>query len=157
MTFEQIGTIFTPHETRERMPIQSNGATGIKGEIIINPEYSPGLNDLIDFSHIILIYHFHKSEGFDLETKPFLDTQKRGVFATRAPRRPNAIGISVVKLLAIKENTLYIENVDILNETPLLDIKPYIPEFDNHQVERKGWIENKIKNLNNIKSDNRFM
>jgi len=157
MTFEQIGTIFTPYETREGMPIQSNGAKGIKGEIIINSEYSVGLNDLIDFSHIILIYHFHKSEGFDLETKPFLDTQKRGVFATRAPRRPNAIGISVVKLLAIKDNILYIENVDILNETPLLDIKPYIPEFDNHQVEKKGWIENKIKNLNNIKSDNRFM
>ncbi len=157
IAFEQIGTIFTSFKTREGMPIQSNGAKGMKGKIVINKELSIGLKDLNGFSHIILIYHFHKSEGFELETKPFLDNEKRGVFSTRAPKRPNPIGISVVKLLKIKDNILYIENVDILNETPLLDIKPYIPEFDNHKVEKTGWIENKIEKLYTIKSDNRFI
>lgn len=157
MTFEQIGTIFTSFKTREGMPIQPNGAKGMKGEIVINKELSIGLNDLIGFSHIILIYYFHKSEGFELETKPFLDNKKRGVFSTRAPKRPNSIGITVVKLLDIKTNTLFIENVDILDGTPLLDIKPYIPEFDNYKVEKKGWIENKTEKLSTIKSDNRFI
>lgn len=157
IAFDKIGTIYTEFKTREGMPIQSNGAKGIKGKIVLNNDLSLGLRDLIDFSHIILIYHFHKSENFELETKPFLDNQKRGVFSTRAPKRPNSIGISVVKLLAIENNTLFIENVDILNETPLLDIKPYIPEFDIHKVEKHGWIENKIENLNSVKSDKRFI
>ncbi len=157
ITFNQIGTIFTEFNTREGMPIQSNGAIGIKGRIELNPDLSLGLKDLMGFSHIILIYHFHKSKNFELETKPFLDTEKRGVFATRAPKRPNAIGISVVKLLAIKAHTVFIENVDILNGTPLLDIKPYISKFDMHKVEKQGWIENKIENLNTIKSDKRFI
>jgi len=153
----QIGTLVTPFKTRAGMPIQSNGAKGVKGQIILNENLQNGLNDLIGFSHIMLIYYFHKSVGFDLETKPFLDTEKRGVFATRAPKRPNSIGISVVKLIAIENNILYIENVDVLDGTPLLDIKPYIPEFDKHEVEKTGWIENKIVKLNSIKSDNRFV
>ena len=154
---QQIGTIFTSFKTREGMPIQPNGAIGMKGKIIINKELSNGLNDLIGFSHIILIYYFHKSKGFELKTKPFLDTKKRGVFSTRAPKRPNSIGISVVKLLEIKDNGLYVENIDILNETPLLDIKPYIPAFDNHKVERIGWIESKTEKTKTIKADNRFI
>lgn len=154
---EQIGTIFTSFKTREGMPIQPKGAKRIKGKIVINKKLSNGLNDLIGFSHIILIYYFHKSKGFELKIKPFLDTKKRGVFATRAPKRPNPIGISVVKLLDIKDNELFVENIDILNETPLLDIKPYIPEFDHHTVEKIGWIKNKTENLNAIKSDDRFI
>jgi len=156
ITFEEIGTVFTPFKSREGMPIQSKGAEGIKGKIELNKDLSTGLNDLNGFSHIILIYYFHKSKGFELETKPFLDNEKKGVFSTRAPKRPNSIGISVVRLLEIKGNSLYIENVDMLNETPLLDIKPYIPEFDNHKVEKTGWIKNKTEKLNTIKSDNRF-
>ena len=155
--FKQIGTIFTPFKTRERMPIQPNGSKGVKGKIVLNKEFALGLNDLIGFSHIHLIYHFHKSVGFDLETIPFLDTKKRGVFATRAPKRPNLIGISVVKLLKIEDNILSIENVDILNGTPLLDIKPYISKFDHYNVDKNGWIvENKDK-LDTIKSDKRFI
>lgn len=153
---KQIGTIFTPFETREDMPIQATGAKGVKGKIVLNEELVSGLDDLIGFSHIILIYYFHKSEGYELNVKPFLDTKKRGVFSTRAPKRPNSIGISVVKLLEIKNNTLYIENVDILNKTPLVDIKPYIPAFDNHDVQKSGWIENKTRNLDTTKSDDRF-
>lgn len=156
ITFEQIGTIYSPFKVRENMPIQSKGAKGIKGKIILNKEFELGLNDLSDFSHIILLYYFHKSNGFELETKPFLDNVKRGVFSTRAPKRPNGIGMSVVKLLNTDKNIINIENVDILDGTPLLDIKPYISEFDIHTVEKSGWTKNKIINLNSIKSDKRF-
>lgn len=154
--FEKIGTIYSPFKSKEGMPIQSNGAIGVKGKIELNLDLIEGLNDLSNFSHIILIYQFHKSNGFELMTKPFLDNKKRGVFATRAPKRPNAIGMSVVKLLEVKNNILLIDNIDVLNETPLIDIKPYIPEFDIHQVEKVGWTKNKIANLNTIKSDKRF-
>ncbi len=154
--FEPIGIIYTPFNSKEGMPIQANGALGIKGQIIMKDEFIPGLKDLEGFSHIILIYQFHKSEGFELQTIPFMDDEKRGVFATRAPKRPNSIGISVVRLLRIKKKIIHIENVDILNETPLIDIKPYISDFDIHETEKNGWIENKTKQLNKIKSDNRF-
>ncbi len=156
ITFEQIGIIYSPFKTKENMPIQSKGAKGIKGKIILKKEFTLGLNDLSDFSHIILLYYFHKSNGFELETKPFLDNVKRGVFSTRSPKRPNGIGISVVKILNIDKNIINIENVDILDGTPLLDIKPYISDFDIHIVEKSGWTKNKTLNLNSIKSDKRF-
>ena len=155
--FEQIGTIYTPFTTRDGMPIQSKGAKGVKGEVLIKEAFAKGLKDLDGFSHIILLYYFHKSKGYELETKPFLDDTKRGVFATRAPKRPNAIGMSVVKLLEINENTLLIEGVDILNETPLIDIKPYITDFDQHKIEKTGWIKDKTEKLSAIKSDKRFI
>ncbi|MGB4655463.1 MAG: tRNA (N6-threonylcarbamoyladenosine(37)-N6)-methyltransferase TrmO [Bacteroidales bacterium] len=156
IVLEPIGIIYTPFKTREGMPIQSIGAKGVKGRIELNEEFVPGLADLDGFSHIILIYYFHKSVGYELLTKPFLDNVQRGVFATRAPKRPNSIGLSVVRNLKIEKNIIYIENVDILDETPLLDIKPYIPDFDIHKTEKSGWIERKIEDLNKIKSDGRF-
>jgi len=156
ITLEPIGIIHTSFKTKEGMPIQPNGAKGIKGQIEIYEEFVPGLADLDGFSHIILIYHFHKSSGFELLTRPFLDNTLRGVFATRAPKRPNPIGLSVVRVLKIEKNIIYVENVDILDETPLLDIKPYIPDFDIHKTEKNGWIENKTDNLNGTKSDRRF-
>ena len=156
ITFEQIGTIYSPFKTRENMPIQSKGAKGVKGEVTVKEEFALGLNDLNEFSHIILLYYFHKSDGYELETKPFLDTVKRGVFSTRAPKRPNGIGISVVKLLKVEKNVLHIENVDVLDGTPLLDIKPYISAFDVHKVEKSGWTKNKMVDLGSIKSDKRF-
>jgi len=156
ITLEPIGIIYTPFKTKEGMPIQSNGAIGIKGQIIVKEEYIPGLSDLNGFSHIILIYYFHKSSGFELLVTPFLDDRKRGVFSTRAPKRPNSIGISVVRLLRIENNILHVENVDMLDETPLLDIKPYVPDFDIHKTEKNGWIENKTDKLNKTKSDKRF-
>ncbi|MBN1340016.1 MAG: tRNA (N6-threonylcarbamoyladenosine(37)-N6)-methyltransferase TrmO, partial [Bacteroidales bacterium] len=124
ITFEPIGIIETPFKTKEGMPIQSNGASGCKGRVVLQEKFKAGLADLDGFSHVILIYHFHKSTGFELQTSPFLDNEKRGVFSTRAPKRPNAIGISVVRLLDINENILSVENVDMLDGTPLLDIKP---------------------------------
>ena len=108
------------------------------------------------FSHIILIYHFHLSQGYSLNVIPFLDDQPRGVFATRAPRRPNSIGLSVVKLDAVEEDTLKIENVDIIDGTPLLDIKPYVPEFDAQTEIKTGWLAEVKKQAGQVKSDNRF-
>ena len=154
--YEPIGIINTPHRIKEGMPIQSIGAKGIKGTITIEPKLMEGLKDLDEFSHLYLIYHFHKSNNYALKIKPFLDDKFHGVFSTRAPQRPNSIGISVVKLISIKDNFLEIENVDILDGTPLLDIKPYIPDFDIHEVDKTGWIVNKIENINSIKSDSRF-
>lgn len=156
VTFEPIGIIKTPFKKLEGMPIQTKRAAGIKGEVHVDEKFVSGLDDLDGFSHIFLIYHFHKSAGYDLKTRPFLDKIKRGVFSTRAPRRPNPLGISVVKLLKIEKNVLYIENTDMLDGTPLLDIKPYISDFDLHETEKNGWITNKSGKHKDTKSDNRF-
>lgn len=151
-----IGFIKTPFVEREGMPIQPTGATGVKGEIEILDEFMEGLKDLEGFSHIILIYYFHKSEGFQLNVKPFIDDHLRGVFSTRAPKRPNPIGFSVVKLNRIEANRLFIENVDMLNGTPVLDIKPYIPDIDSPVADKIGWLEGISSNMRSKKSDSRF-
>ena len=156
ITFKPIGKIFTPFQKKEGMPIQPTGALGIEGKIELNPELIPALKDLDGFSHIILLYFFDKSIGFDLQTTPFLDTESRGLFATRAPKRPNGIGFSVVELLKIENNVLHIKNVDMLNQTPLLDIKPYIPEFDVFQTKSLGWLEDKKGRVKDKLSDSRF-
>ena len=141
------------------MPIQPVGARGVKGQIELNKEYVPGLKDLNGFSHIILIYHFHLSSGYSLEVKPFLDTVKRGIFATRAPKRPNPIGISVVRLDKIEGFTLYVTNVDVVDGTPLLDIKPYVPYLGEDKNEKisMGWFEDKYQEVRGKKSDKRFV
>lgn len=154
--FKPIGKIYTPFLKKEGMPIQPAGAIGVKGSIRLKKKYSKGLSDLDGFSHIYLIYHLHKSKGFDLKVIPFLDDKPHGVFATRAPRRPNSIGISVVRLLSIQDNVLEIENVDMLNGTPILDIKPYIPEFEIHEIDNKGWAKDVYEKVQNIKADKRF-
>lgn len=120
------------------------------------PEFARGLQDLDGFSHIILIYHFHLSKGYSLTVKPFLDDIPRGVFATRAPKRPNSIGMSVVRLVRVEGSTLYIEDVDIVDSTPLLDIKPYVPEFDFRKAERIGWLTGKAKKAAKTGADERF-
>ena len=154
---QPIGSIQSPFHDLADMPIQPSAAEGIKGSIILDPALEDGLLDLEGFSHLVLIYQFHKSKGFNLQTKPFLDNQKHGVFATRAPNRPNAIGFSVVKLLAVKGNILEIENVDILDGTPLLDIKPYVPDFDHPVSTQVGWLENKREKIKGKRSDDRFI
>jgi len=156
ISLQPIGTIFTPFKSKEGMPIQSRLAKGIKGRIELKEEFVPGLLDLDGFSHIFLVYYFHESNGFELQVKPFLDDEKHGVFATRAPKRPNAIGMSVVRLLRIDNNILEVENVDMLDGTPLLDIKPYVPQFDDHEVEKWGWVEDKENRMKDIQSDDRF-
>jgi tRNA-Thr(GGU) m(6)t(6)A37 methyltransferase TsaA len=138
------------------MPIQPVGARGISGTIELQAEYQDGLKDLEGFSHIILIYHFHLSEGYSLQAKPFLDDTPRGIFAVRAPRRPNPIGISVVRLERIEGPTLYICNVDVVDGTPLLDIKPCVPDFDCLEDVRIGWLSNRASRAADKRSDERF-
>ncbi len=156
MNFKPIGVIHSPFKKREGMPIQPAGAVDIAGTVDVFEEYHTGLKDLDGFSHIILLYLFHQSEGFNLEVVPFMDTRPRGLFATRAPRRPNPIGLSVVQLDKVENGVLYIRNVDILDGTPLLDIKPYVPEFDGHETARTGWIEKVGASARNKQSDKRF-
>ena len=151
-----IGIIHTPFTKPQGMPIQPKGAAGIRGTIELFDEYHAGLKDLDGFSHIILLYHFHRSHGFNLQVVPFMDSELRGLFATRAPKRPNPIGISVVQLDKIENGVLHIQNVDIMDGTPLLDIKPYVPEFDSPQNIRTGWLEQAKKTVSDRKSDDRF-
>ena len=152
--YQPIGVIHTPFKQRQGMPIQPSRGRGVRGIVEVASEFADGLADLEGFSHIVLIYHFHRSRGFDLRVTPFLDTEKRGLFATRAPRRPNAIGLSVVRLLGIEGNRIEVQDLDILDGTPLLDIKPYVPEFDHRTEVREGWLEG-VKDRN-INSDDRF-
>jgi len=156
ITYKPIGIIHSPFLETTGMPIQPSGAKGIKGTVELLPEYAEGLQDLEGFSHVILIFHLHLSTGFSLKVKPFLDDQLRGVFATRAPRRPNPIGLSVVRLKEIKGNILHIEDIDIVDGTPLLDIKPYVPEFDVQETVRTGWLSKKAGKASRKRSDGRF-
>ena len=153
-----IGVIHTPHPTREGAPIQPTGARGVRGQVMIDPDLRDGLDDLDGFSHIVLIYRLHLSRGYDLRVKPFLDTVKRGLFATRAPRRPNPIGISVVRLISIENNVLVVEDVDMVDGTPLLDIKPYMPDFDIPEGKTStGWYERSKGDPQRMKADGRFL
>jgi tRNA-Thr(GGU) m(6)t(6)A37 methyltransferase TsaA len=154
--FQPIGVIHTPFTVLESMPIQPAGGDGVQGTVDVFEEYRAGLKDLDGFSHIILLYHFHHSRGYRTHVVPFLDSQPRGVFATRAPRRPNPIGLSVVRLNRIEGGVVHIENVDILDGTPLIDIKPYVPEFDAQDDVRTGWLEHVRTTVSQRKSDDRF-
>lgn len=156
VVYAPIGIVRSPFKTAQGSPIQPVGAKGVRGEIDLREEFIAGVKDLEGFSHLILIYHFHHSKGFDLEVKPFLDNESRGVFATRAPKRPNPIGISVVKLVKVERGCLIIEDVDILDGTPLLDIKPYVPEFDSKENCEIGWLSGKIRDAGRSRADDRF-
>ena len=156
VVYVPIGIVRSPFKTAEGSPIQPVGAKGVRGQIDLREEFIAGVKDLEGFSHLILIYHFHLSKGFDLEVKPFLDDERRGVFATRAPKRPNSIGISVVKLVGIEGGCLTIEDVDVLDGTPLLDIKPYVPEFDSRENCKIGWFSGKIQDAEKSRADDRF-
>ena len=156
MELKPIGTIRSPFTERAGMPIQPTGARGVRGTVELEPQYAEGLRDLDGFSHVILIYHFDRSRGYDLTVTPFLDTQPRGLFATRAPRRPNPIGLSVVALERIEGTVLHIEGVDVLDGTPLLDLKPYVPAFDAPTGCRTGWLEEADADPRERRSDGRF-
>jgi tRNA-Thr(GGU) m(6)t(6)A37 methyltransferase TsaA len=154
--YQPIGIIHSPHKTTGGTPIQPTGAKGIAGRIEIFPEYIAGLADLAGFSHLFILYHFHLSKKFSLRVKPFLDDQERGLFATRAPSRPNPIGLSVVRLIGITESNLEIQDVDVVDGTPLLDIKPYVPEFDVRKADQFGWIEKNTRKIKDTVDDGRF-
>jgi tRNA-Thr(GGU) m(6)t(6)A37 methyltransferase TsaA len=156
IVYRSIGTIHSPFQDIEGMPVQPGGAEGVRGRIDILPEFIPALKDLEGFSHLILIYHLHRAGVYKALVVPFLDKQLHGLFSTRAPARPNPIGLSVVKLLSVDGNQIDIENVDILDGTPLLDIKPYAPDFDVPEGVRVGWLENSKGQLKQKRSDDRF-
>lgn len=154
--FNPIGIIHTPFTNKSGMPIQPPGAIGTKGKVEVFPEFTDGLKDLEGFSHIFLVFYFHKSTDFKLQVSPFLEDEVHGVFAIRAPNRPNPIGISIVRLEKIENNILYIDNPDILDGTPLLDIKPYIADFDSYPSSIAGWQDKHKGKVSNKKSDKRF-
>jgi len=156
IAYRPIGVIHSPFRDTANMPIQPAGARGIAGTVVLDECYREGLKDLDGFSHIILIYHFHLSRGHSLLVKPFLDDAMRGVFATRAPRRPNPIGLSVVRLVRVEGTMLFIEDVDIVDGTPLLDLKPYVPLFDGRQDVKTGWLADRGEGVFDTRADDRF-
>lgn len=154
--YHSIGVIHTPFTSLDQMPIQPAGEASAAGFVEIFPDYIEGLKDLDGFSHLILLYHLHKVSASKLIVTPFLDSEPRGVFSTRAPVRPNPIGISVVRLTSVSGNNLHFADLDVLDGTPLLDIKPYIPDFDAPGDVRLGWLEDAKGNVKSMKSDDRF-
>ncbi|WP_157868101.1 tRNA (N6-threonylcarbamoyladenosine(37)-N6)-methyltransferase TrmO [Pyrococcus abyssi] len=154
--YRPIGIIHSPFKEPKDVPIQASAAKDIEGTVEVFPEFSEGLKDIEEFSHIILIYHFHRAKFKGLLVEPYMHEEKHGVFATRAPARPNPIGISVVRLVERKGNILRIRDVDILDGTPLLDIKPYVPEFDVRENVRIGWLEKNVHKLEKARDDGRF-
>ena len=155
-TYTPIGTIHSPFTEPAGMPIQPAGATAIRGTILMEEQFREGLRDLCGFSRIILLYAFHRSQGYMLEVVPFLDTVPHGIFATRAPRRPNAIGLSIVRLISVNGCELVIEDIDVVDGTPLLDIKPYVPEFDCYPDEMSGWLAGCKNAVAGARADQRF-
>ena len=139
ITYRPIGIIHTPYIDKASTPMQGCFAPNSRATIELYPEYTDGLRDIEGFSHLILIYHFHKAEGCQLIAKPFLDKEKKGIFAIRHFNRPNPIGLSVVRLCQVRGNILDIGEVDMIDRTPLLDIKPYVPQFDIKEHVEDGW------------------
>lgn len=156
LTYKPIGVVHSPFKEPKNVPIQATASKGIAGTIEIYPQYVEGLKDLEGFSHIILLYHFHLIKSGSLLVKPFLDDHLHGVFATRTPARPNPIGISIVQLTGIQNTTLHIQDVDIIDGTPLIDIKPYVPKFDHRKTTKIGWFSGKISKLKSTRDDGRF-
>lgn len=156
VTYQPIGIVRSPFGDIEGMPIQASAAEGVTGKIELDSAFAEGLADLEGFSHLILLYHLHRVRSPRLIVTPFLDAQPRGIFATRSPARPNAIGLSIVRLLAIRDATLEIADLDILDGTPLLDIKPYVPAFDDRRNARIGWFAGRADLVGSTRSDGRF-
>jgi tRNA (adenine37-N6)-methyltransferase len=153
---EPIGIIHSPFTEIENMPIQPKGAADVEGTVHIHESYVEGLKDLEGFSHIYLIYLFHKAERISLTVTPFMDSTERGVFATRSPLRPNHIGLSIVQLVKIENGILTVRGIDVLDGTPLLDIKPYIRNFDSVAGSLSGWMAASEEQVAKKRSDGRF-
>jgi tRNA-Thr(GGU) m(6)t(6)A37 methyltransferase TsaA len=156
VTYTPIGRIHSQFSTPRGTPIQAAAARHVAGTVELDPAYVEGLHDLDGFSHLILVYHCHRARPCNLTVTPFLDDAPRGVFATRAPSRPNPIGISVVRLTGITGNVLHIRDVDIVDGTPLLDLKPYVPAFDARHDARSGWLRRTIDTMDARSDDGRF-
>ncbi len=156
ITYSPVGIIHSEYRQREGVPIQGALSKDSHGKVEVFPEYEKGLKDLEGFSHIILVYHFHLSKGFSLSGRPFLENKEHGVFAIRSPKRPNPIGVSVVKLEKVSGRVLHVSEVDIVDGTPLLDIKPYVSRFDSRDKTKNGWLTEKLKGVKKHYSDARY-
>jgi tRNA-Thr(GGU) m(6)t(6)A37 methyltransferase TsaA len=156
VVYRPVGVVHSPFKEPYGTPIQSAAARDVVGVIEVFPQYAEGLRDIEGFSHLILIYHFHLCSQPSLIVKPYLDDETHGVFATRAPARPNPIGISVVRLVRVDGTKLHVAGMDILDGTPVLDIKPYVPQFDAIETERIGWLKERINMVEEIRDDGRF-
>ncbi len=157
MNYLPIGRLLTPFKTIDEMPVQPCAARGVCGRIELRADLAAGLDDLHGFSHLIVLYHFHNQRDVRLTVTPFLDDREHALFATRAPCRPNPIGLSVLRLQKVDGTTLEVMDVDMLDGTPLLDIKPYVPAFDQPQGDiRTGWLKTSAPGLLTARSDERF-
>ena len=156
ITYTPIGVIRSPFTTLAGMPIQTVAATGVAAAVELDPRYAAGLKDIDGFSYLLLITHLHLMQGFALEVTPFMDTQPHGVFATRSPRRPNPIGLSIVRLVRREGATLHIEEVDLVDGTPVLDIKPYVPQLDDRAAEHTGWFAENVHKVHQVRADDRI-
>lgn len=156
ITYRPIGVVHSSFKSASGMPIQPSGEAAGAGTVEIVPDYEAGLSDLEGFSHIILLYHFHQVKETKLTVTPFLDEEPHGIFATRAPTRPNPIGLSVVELIGREGNVLHVANLDILDGTPVLDVKPFVPAFDAVEVTRIGWLQGQEDTVKRKSSDRRF-
>ena len=156
ITYHPIGIVHSPFKSPEGTPIQSVAAKGTEAIIEIFPQFSEGLTDLEHFSHIYILFDLHLAQKKELMVVPFLDNKPHGIFATRSPGRPNSIGISVVILDRIENNKLHVKNIDILDGSPVLDIKPYIPQFDVFENVESGWFPKNKETIENKIDDGRF-
>jgi len=156
ITYSPIGVVRSPFTTLAGMPIQTVAAAAIAATIELEPSYAAGLRDIDAFSYLLIISHLHLMQGYALEVTPFMDTQTHGVFATRSPRRPNPIGLSIVRLVRVEGATLHIEEVDLVDGTPVLDIKPYVPQLDDRAAERIGWFAANVHKVYAVRADDRI-
>ncbi len=156
VTYQPIGVIRTPFTDIEGMPVQASAAAGVPGRIELDARFAEGLRDIDGFSHLVLIYHLHRMTDQRLTVTPFLDVSPHGIFATRSPARPNPIGLSTVRLISVAGAALEIEDVDMLDGTPLLDLKPYVPAFDDRENARIGWFSGRLDRVREARADRRF-
>lgn len=157
INFKPIGYFKSSFNELEDMPIQPKGGSEFEGVIEVLPEYQEGLTDLDGFSHVIVLSYLHECKGYKLMVKPFLDNTPHGVFSTRSPKRPNPIGLSIMKLQRVVDGKVYLEGIDVLNGTPVIDIKPYVAAFDKCDADRFGWTEGRTDHVDTHRSDDRFL
>jgi tRNA (adenine37-N6)-methyltransferase len=156
ITYTPIGVVHSPFAALAGMPIQTVAAAGVAATIELEPGYAAGLADIEEFSHLLIVSHLHLMQGYALEVVPFMDTQPHGLFATRSPRRPNPIGLSIVRLVRVEGATLHIEEVDLVDGTPVLDIKPYVPQLDDRPTTRIGWYAENVHKVHETRADDRI-
>jgi len=155
VAYRPIGVVRTPHAELEGMPLQTVAARGVRGVVEIEEEFAGGLADVDGFSHLLLLTHLHRAPAWAPRVVPFLDDRPRGVFATRSPRRPNPIGLSIVRLERVEGRRVHVLDVDLLDGTPLLDLKPYVPRFHDRVGARIGWFAGRL-DRGSTRSDGRF-